>query len=250
MNCPQQLLHVIKKGDNLYQLSKYYKTTVPMILNDNLGIDPYNLGIGKSITICPGNDFTMQSEKMAPAFCPSPTRMIALKNKMRLAWEQHVYWTRMVIISITERLKDQDATVKRLLRNPKDLADIFARYYSKSVADEIQRLVTEHLQIGGALITATRDRNVEEAAKLNQQWYKNADEMSEAFSRINPYYNKEELRKMFYRHLDLTKEELAKRLAGDHFTEIKVFDNAEQEILGMADYFANGIINQFPQEFS
>jgi len=46
MYCPQQLTYVVRPGDNLYQLARYYQTTVPQILAMNPNIDPYNLQIG------------------------------------------------------------------------------------------------------------------------------------------------------------------------------------------------------------
>ena len=57
-------------------------------------------------------------------------------------------WTRMLFISIAENLKDLEATQTRLLRNPKDIANVFRPYYGNNIANEIQRLLTEHLAIG------------------------------------------------------------------------------------------------------
>ena len=56
---------------------------------------------------------------------------------MNLAWEQHIMWTRMLLISIAENLKDLEATQSRLLRNPKDIADIFKIYYGNAIANKI-----------------------------------------------------------------------------------------------------------------
>lgn len=46
-------------------------------------------------------------------------------------------WTRMLLISIAENLKDLDATQARLLENPKDIANIFRRFYGNVVANKI-----------------------------------------------------------------------------------------------------------------
>jgi len=35
---------------------------------------------------------------------------VRLLEQMNLAWEQHIMWTRMLLISIAENLKDLDAT--------------------------------------------------------------------------------------------------------------------------------------------
>lgn len=172
-----------------------------------------------------------------------------LLNRMRLLWEQHVYWTRMLVISIAERLKDQSDVTNRILQNPYDIARVYADYYPEPTARTIAELLTEHLKIGAALITALRDKKTDEANNLNRQWYINADKMADAFSGINPYYSQEDLRRMFYRHLELTTQEVAMRLAGNYKADIEAFEKVEQEGLMMADYFAMGIVNQFPKYF-
>ena len=174
---------------------------------------------------------------------------LALLNSMRLLWEQHVYWTRMLLISIAERLKDQSDVTERLLQNPDDIADIYEEYYGENTAIIIAQLLTEHLQIGAELITALRDNITAEADKLTKEWYANADKMADAFSSINPYYKRGELHNMLYEHLNLTTQEVAMRLAGNYKADIEAFDKVEQEALSMADYFSLGIIKQFPDKF-
>jgi hypothetical protein len=183
---------------------------------------------------------------MPPSICQ---KLLDLTNRMRLAWSQHVYWTRMLIISIIERLKDQPFVTKRLLQNPDDIANVFKGFYDKQVTNKISKLLTEHLQIGASLITALRDKKTEEADILTKRWYINADKMADAFSSINPYYDREELREMLYTHLELTTEEVAMRLAGNYKADIEAFDKVEHEAISMSDYFALGIIRQFPDMF-
>lgn len=158
-------------------------------------------------------------------------------------------WTRMLLISIAENLKDLDATQARLLRNPKDIADVFRIYYGNIVANKIQQLLTEHLTIGKDLIVALKNKNQELAMDLNTKWYKNADEMAEAFSSINPFYEKEEVRKMLYEHLRLTTNEVNSRLEGNYVEDINAYDLVQKEILQMAQFFVNGIVKQFPDLF-
>ena len=48
----------------------------------------------------------------------------------------------------------------------------------------------ENLVIGEKLIVALKNNNQTLASELNDQWYRNADEMADAFSKINPFYSK------------------------------------------------------------
>ena len=174
---------------------------------------------------------------------------VRLLEQMNLVWEQHIMWTRMLLISIAENLKDLEATQTRLLRNPKDIADVFRPYYGNSVSNEIQRLLTEHLVIGKDLIVALKNKNQEQANTLSTRWYQNADRMTEAFSSINSFYPREEVRRMLYEHLRLTTEEVNARLKGDYVADINAYDMVQKEILKMSSFFVNGIIMQFPDLF-
>ena len=158
-------------------------------------------------------------------------------------------WTRMLLISIAENLKDLNQTQERLLKNPKDIADIFRIYYGNNVANTIEKLLTEHLTIGKDLIVALKNNNQSMANELNRKWYQNADEMAEAFSSINQFYPKEEVRKMLYEHLRLTTNEINNRLQGKYAEDINSFDMVQKEILRMSQFFVNGIVKQFPNLF-
>lgn len=168
---------------------------------------------------------------------------------MNLVWEQHIMWTRMLLISIAENLKDLDATQARLLRNPRDIANVFRPYYGNNVANEIERLLTEHLAIGKDLIVALKNNIQEQATTLERRWYRNADDMADAFSRINPFYPREEIRRMLYEHFRLTTNEVSARLKGDYKEDIRAYDLVQKEILEMSQFFVNGIVRQFPNLF-
>jgi len=176
-------------------------------------------------------------------------RQFILTNGMRLAWEQHVYWTRLFLISTAERLHDLNDTTARLMQNPAAIAKVFEPYYSDDVTRKMAKLITEHLQIGGALITALRDKKSAEANELNSRWYANAEEMASFFASINPHYKLNEMKEMFKRHLDLTTSEVSARLAGRYRDDIAAFDKVEREALMMADYFSQGIMQSFPEKF-
>ena len=180
---------------------------------------------------------------------PTTTKERTLTDRMRLAWSQHVYWTRMILLSIAHRLPDLDYVTKRLLRNPYDIERIFADYYSSDSVQLLAPLLTEHLDIGAKIITALRDGKKEEAETLSKEWYINADKMAAAFAGISSYYNEEELRRMLRNHLDLTTKEVTQRLAGNYQADIDAFDEIEKQALMMADYFSSGIIHDSKQMF-
>ena len=241
MNEMNPILYTIRPHDTLYNLAIQYGTTVEDIINTNLAIDPYNLRVGQQIYLYPNHN-------QNGSYWVSNNE-VRLLLQMNLVWEQHIMWTRMLLISIAENLKDLDATQARLLENPKDIANVFGRYYGNVVANKIQQLLTEHLVIGKELIVALKNKNQEEATKLTTKWYQNADEMAEAFSQINPFYQKEEIRRMLYDHLRLTTNEVNYRLQGNYAEDIRAYDMVQKEILNMSQFFVSGIVRQFPNLF-
>ena len=249
MNCAQPISYVIKKGDNLYRLSRYYQTTVTDIMTLNPGIDPYFLQVGTTLEICPGDRFIYQFENNNPPACPNPMMQIDLMKEMRKAWTQHVYWTRLFMISVVEGLENIGETEAQLLKNPKNIADIFRKFYSEEDSMELENLITEHLKIGGGMIVAATENNQGEFTRLNTEWYINADAITELLSSMNPYLNKNEIRQMLYSHLDMTKEEVSKMINKDFSGDIAAFNMIENDILKFADYLNTGIMSQFPQMF-
>lgn len=238
MNNLNPIIYTIKPGDTLYNIALMYGTTVQEIMNMNMGLNPYNLQIGSQIYIYPNpNNFWVSINK------------VNLLNQMNIAWLEHVFWTRLLLISIAGSLGDLEATKARLLENPKDIANVFRRYYGNNVANVIQTLLTEHLAIGYDLIVALKNGNETKAQELNTAWYKNANEMAEAFNSINPFYPKEEVRRMLYKHLKLTTEEVSARLQGKFAEDIKLYDMVQKEALQMSEFFVDGIVRQFPNMF-
>lgn len=247
MNCPQRTAYTIRRGDTLYRLAYTFKTTEEKILEMNPGLDPHNLQVGRIIDICPN------TASMTPASHSAVTGMTAaqmeLHDKFRELWEQHVMYTRMVINAVVDPEPDDDAVTARLLRNPKDFAEVYRRYYGDMAASEIDRLITEHLSVGKQLIAATASGNTEKANMLNTQWYQNADDWSAYLAKLSPNMNEAAMRKMLHTHLDIVKEQVSYRIAKNYPANVAVYDKGDQEALVMADMMSNAIIRQYPGRF-
>jgi hypothetical protein len=168
-----------------------------------------------------------------------------LKDCFRLLWEQHIYWTRMVIMGIAFDLPDLPATTNRLLRNPSDYGRIFCRYYGKEIAAEVERLITAHLVIAADLVKAAKAGNIQAATVAEKRWYENADEIVNFLTHINPCWSFDRMKAMWYEHLALTKEEAVAELTKKYTRSIAMFNRVEQEAMMMADDFACGFTGQF-----
>lgn len=54
------MVHVIKPGDTLYQLSRYYRIPMAMLLRANPYVDVYNLQVGQEICIPMAHETTWE----------------------------------------------------------------------------------------------------------------------------------------------------------------------------------------------
>lgn len=173
--------------------------------------------------------------------CPVAIRA-ELNKEMRTLWEQHVMWTRMLVISIVDGLKDTAAVTKRLLQNPADIGRLFAKCFGEEAGKKVAELLTAHLTIGARLITATKMHNYAAADKLNTLWYQNADSIAAALAGLSKKYDEQRLRNMLHEHLELTKLEVALRMNANYAADTANFDKIERQALEMADYFVEGMI--------
>ena len=70
----------------------------------------------------------------APAAMITP-KQLALRNDMRVLWEDHVMWTRLAVISLVAGTPDTQATVERLLQNQADIGNALKPFYGRAAGD-------------------------------------------------------------------------------------------------------------------
>lgn len=230
----------IRSGDSLWVLAHRYHTTLEAIMEVNPGIDMNNLYIGQIICIPQGS--YQRPEEISRA-------EETLNNHLRMLWEQHVFWTRLVILSMVFGLPDTELVTNRLLRNPKDFEAALRPYYGEANAAKFAELLTNHLAIAAELVNAAKANNSNAAADAEKRWYANADQIAAFLNSINPYWSMQEWQKLLYDHLAMTKDEAVDLLTRNYADSITVLDNIEQEAMAMADLMTQGIVRQFPQYF-
>lgn len=162
---------------------------------------------------------------------------------IRTLWMQHSEWTRMTFTSIIFRNPDEEAVTSRVLRNPVDFYYFLKSFYGETAALEFKDLLTEHLVLAADLVKATMAGDTTKANSLNNRLYRNADEISTLLASLNPFWNYNEWRNMFYMHLDLAKKMAQEMINSNYIDSINTYDKFEAEVLSMADLMANGLID-------
>jgi len=172
-----------------------------------------------------------------------------LRMAMHKLWEDHIVWTRNVILNIMDDLPGTEQAVNRLLQNQDDIGNAVKPFYGEAGGKELTRLLREHITIAADLLKAAKIGNNSAFDAANKKWFANADEISAFLSKANPNWKLNDMKKMMNDHLTLTTEEAVARLKKDYVADVKAYDKVHEEILMMADMLTDGIIKQFPGKF-
>jgi len=172
-----------------------------------------------------------------------------LRMAMHKLWEDHIVWTRNVILNIMDDLPGTDQAVNRLLQNQDDIGNAVKPFYGEAGGKELTRLLREHITIAADLLKAAKTGNNSAFDATNKKWFTNADEISNFLCKANPNWKLNDMKKMMNDHLTLTTEEAVARLKKDYVADVKAYDKVHEEILMMADMLTDGIIKQFPGKF-
>jgi len=192
-----------------------------------------------------------RSEAMASGSSrPVSASELALRSDMRKLWEDHVTWTRMVIVSVAADLPDRQAAVSRLLANQDDLGDAIKPYYGEAAGERLAELLREHIVIAADVLVAAKAGDSDALNAALERWYDNGNEIAAFLNAANPRnWPLDEMRQMMREHLDLTTAEAVARLSGDWDADVKAYDRAHEQVLQMADMLSEGIVDQFPARF-
>src|SRR6188768_345516 len=172
-----------------------------------------------------------------------------LRMAMHKLWEDHIVWTRNVILNIMDDLPGTEQAVNRLLSNQDDIGNAIKPFYGEAGGKELTRLLREHITIAADLLKAAKSSNNSAFDAANKKWFANADEISGFLNKANPNWKLDDMKKMMNDHLTLTTKEAVARLKKDYVADVKAYDNVHEEILKMADMLTDGIIKQFPGKF-
>jgi hypothetical protein len=172
-----------------------------------------------------------------------------LRSSRHKLWEDHVTWTRNVILNIIDDLPGTDQAVARLLKNQDDIGNAIKPVYGDAAGNELTKLLKEHITTAADLLKAAKAGDNVAFKDANTKWFANADQISAFLSKANPHWKLDDMKKMMHDHLDLTAQEATARLKKDYEADVKAYDKVHDEILMMADMLTDGIIQQFPEKF-
>jgi hypothetical protein len=173
-----------------------------------------------------------------------------LKSDMRKLWEDHITWTRNVIFNILDGLPGTNEAVARLLQNQVDIGNAIGVYFGAAAGNTLTNLLYGHINTAAALLVALHANDTAALNAANTAWYANADSIAHFLNDINPtQWSYQDLSVMMDEHLDLTTNEAIARATMNYTADVAAYDSVHLEILEMADFLTEGIVNRFPHSF-
>jgi hypothetical protein len=166
-------------------------------------------------------------------------------------WEDHVLWTRQVIVAFAADSPDLQPALQRLLRNQVDIGNAMKPFYGRAAGNQLTRLLRTHIQLAVPVLQTAKADDKAALSRALDAWYANGDQIARFLSKANPAsWPLRATRTMMRDHLKLTTQEAAARLAGKWQADIAAYDRVHGEILMMSKVLADGIVRQFSSHFS
>ena len=172
---------------------------------------------------------------------PGNNMGVDLRQRMRMAWLNHITLVKFYLISFFENLSSQNAWKDAVYKNAEEILAIFAQYYLASAMQRFRKLFMEHLRLTDEVAAGLKADPAFSGAAM-ENWYINAEEIASFLSRQTPAYNETELRKMFYDHLDMERQQMEAYLDGDYETDIEIYLRSQQNMVELADFLTSGLL--------
>ena len=172
---------------------------------------------------------------------PGNNMGVDLRQRMRMAWLNHITLVKFYLISFFENLSGQNAWKDAVYKNAEEILAIFAQYYPASAMQRFRKLFMEHLRLTDEVAASLKADPAFSGAAM-ENWYINAEEIASFLSRQTPAYNETELRKMFYDHLDMERQQMEAYLDGDYETDIEIYLRSQQNMIELADFLTSGLL--------
>ena len=172
---------------------------------------------------------------------PGNNMGVDLRQRMRMAWLNHITLVKFYLINFFENLSSQNAWKDAVYKNAEEILAIFAQYYPASAMQRFRKLFMEHLRLTDEVAAGLKADPAFSGAAM-ENWYINAEEIASFLSRQTPAYNETELRKMFYDHLDMERQQMEAYLDGDYETDIEIYLRSQQNMIELADFLTSGLL--------
>ena len=112
-----------------------------------------------------------------------PIQVTSTESKMLALWDDHAYYTILVLLGLTTPLPDQQTAifVTRLMQNQDNIGYLFVPRFGKDAANKVAGLLKVHIELAAKVIRANLPSTEGASSeKASEEWDKNATQIGEA----------------------------------------------------------------------
>jgi hypothetical protein len=176
---------------------------------------------------------------------------LALHSAMDKLWEDHITWTRLYVVDALGDSPELPQTTQRLLQNQVDIGNAIKPFYGDAAGDQLTSLLNSHILIAADVVAAAKRSDTAALNASMARWQANGNDIADFLAAANPdNWPQDEMRAMMRQHLDLTTQEVVAHLSKDWSGDVAAYDKVHEHILMLSDGLTQGIVNQFPDQFS
>jgi hypothetical protein len=177
---------------------------------------------------------------------PGKTTAVSYHDEWRKLWEDHITWTRVVIMGVVNALPGTAAYTDRLIQNYEDMEEALEPYFDEDDVEELGDLILDHLVIAKAILDTVKAGG--DPTALIADWRQNGHDIAAKMAEMNPTYWPLSMGDpMWQDHLTATLDEAVSEFSGDFAAEIAAYDRVHDMALMMADFFSEGVIRTAAQ---
>jgi hypothetical protein len=144
---------------------------------------------------------------------------------------------------LVPQFSDGDAAAVNLLTTMEATGKALEPYFGEDAAKELISLLRRHVLIAVDLLSAARSGHIETLKKEDERWIASADEIAGFLSSLNPAWPREVLEQHLQLLLQLTKDEVVARVAGNSRVDLRTYDAIREEAMVIADLMEEGLVN-------
>lgn len=235
----QMITHEIVRGDTLYRLAQKYRTTVPLILLANPGVDPYNLQVGTRLNICKGNQM---SER------PSMDE-IQMMGDFDKRMMQYIGWLKVYLLALAGSAARQREAAQKAEAAAGNIVDVFAVFYPEAMITRLR----EHFARGYTLdlmsyANAINNRDTQAAEQFEERVSDHAENMAELLAQYNRYYDSERIEEALDELPEYLQQVVLAMRGADDMAEFTGFNRMDDWAGNIATYLAEGLRREFYRE--
>jgi hypothetical protein len=199
-----------------------------------------------------GDDDAGSDADAAPSETHSDSGAAAtLHSALQELWSDHMQWTYATVDAFFHNEQALQPTLDRLLQNQIDIGAAIVPYYGQEAGDQLAGLLTTHINQAVPVLTAAQAGDQAALQVALDDWHANAQEIADFLSGANPdNWPPSATQPALESHIDQTTVYATDLLNGDHAAAIEHYDEAYDHMMMLADTLAQGIVAQFPDQFT